>query len=180
MNKNTLLNGVTLLNTAVLILIGVLYFTRDNRIVYVDSAKLINEYIGMADARKAYQQKAAGWKANMDTLSNEVQKQIMEYEKESARMTQKEKQLSQELIKTKQNQLVQYQRAMNEQAQHEDSKMTSDVVGQINLYLKKYGEEKGFTIIMAATEYGNVAYADPSLDITGTVLEGLNREYRGE
>jgi outer membrane protein len=148
--------------------------------VYVDSAKLVNEYEGMKAARATYQQKASSWKANVDTLTAEVQKQIMAYEKEVSKMSAKEKQLSQELIRTKQRQLMDYQQAMNTQAQQEDQKMTGEVLTQINAYLKKYGKAHGYKIVMAATEYGNIAYADESLDITADVLKGLNEEYQGK
>lgn len=162
-------------------LLGLAYITyQRSSIVYVDSNQLINNYKGMQDARKAYQQKAVSWKANVDTLTNEVQRQIMQYEKESSKMTVKERQLSQELIRTKQKQLMDYQQAMNTQAQQEDSKMTTEVISQINAYIKKYGEQKGYTIVMAATDYGNIAYADEGLDITNEVLEGLNKEYSGQ
>src|SRR5882724_7211121 len=82
---------------------GIYVYLHQLHIVYVDSAELVNGYKGMQAARKVYQQKASTWKANVDTLASEVQKQIMQYEKEVGKMTVKEKQLSQELIKTKQN-----------------------------------------------------------------------------
>lgn len=161
-------------------LLGLTYVTHQRTsIVYVDSNRLINDYLGMQDARKAYQQKATLWQANIDTLASEVKTQIMKYEKESARMTAKERQLSQELLRTKQKQLADYQQALNTQAQQEDARMTGEVIGQINAYLKRYGERKGYTIVMAATEYGNIAYADEHLNITEEVLEGLNKEYTG-
>lgn len=172
--------GISLLNLIIVILFVSYYIFKDQPIVYVDSNKLVNGYQGMIDARKVYQQKATGWKANIDTLANEVQQQIFKYEKESSNMTVKERELSQELIRTKQKQLAEYQQALNNQAQQEDSKMTSDVLTQVNSYLKKYGEQKGYTIILAATEYGNLAYADEALDITTEVLEGLNKEYAGQ
>lgn len=162
-------------------LLCLVYFSyQRSSIVYVDSNQLINNYKGMQDARKAYQQKAVSWKANVDTLTIEVQRQIMQYEKESTKMTTKERQLSQELIRTKQKQLMDYQQAMNTQAQQEDNKMTTEVISQINSYIKKYGERKGYTIVMAATDYGNIAYAEEGLDITAEVLEGLNEEYSGQ
>jgi len=95
-------------------------------------------------------------------------------------MTKKEKELSQELIRTKQKQLMDYQRAMNEKAAQEDNTMTGQVLEQVNAYVKKYGEDKGYQIIMAATDYGNVAYADESLNVTDEVLEGLNKLYTGQ
>jgi outer membrane protein len=150
-----------------------------SHVVYVDSNKLINGYQGMIDARKTYQQKAGDWKANIDTLTNEVTKQIMDYEKKSARLTAKERQFSQELIQTKQKQLYDYQQVMNTQTRQDDN-MTGEVITQINAYIKKYGEDNGYTIILAATDYGNVAYADQNLDITDKVLEGLNKQYKGQ
>jgi outer membrane protein len=170
---------VSLLSFAGLIVLAVYVFTLPQKMVYVDSAKLVNEYKGMQDARTAYEKKAITWKANIDTLTSEVQKQIMDYEKESSKLTAKERQLSEELIRTKQKQLMEYQQAMNAQAKQEDVKMTGEVVQQINAYLKKYGEENGYKIVMAATEYGNIAYADEGLDITADVLKGLNNEYAG-
>jgi len=158
----------------------VYFHQQAENIVYVDSAQLVNGFKGMQVARKLFQQKTATWKANVDTLTKEVQLQIMNYERDVSKMTVKEKHLSQELIKTKQNQLVEYQRATNSQAQQEDNKMTSEVVNQINAYLKKYGKEHNYKIVMAATQYGNIAYADEDLDRTKEVLEGLNKEYDGK
>lgn len=166
----------------VLLLATVCYtlFFNAEKVAYVDSNKLINGYQGMVDARQVYQKKASGWKANIDTLASEVQQAIFKYEKESSKMTARERELSKELIRNKQKQLADYQQALNTQAQQEDSQMTSDVIIQMNAYIKKYGEENGYKIILAATDYGNLAYADEALDITDEVLEGLNQEYKGK
>ena len=172
--------GIGILNLLTIIILSITIFNNNEKVVYVDSSKLLNNYKGMQAARASYQKKANAWKANIDTLASEVQQQIFKYEKESVKMTAKERQLSQELIRNKQKQFADYQQAMNTQAQQEDAKMTSDVVTQINAYLKKYGESKGYKVILAATEYGNLAYADEGLDITDEVLEGLNKEYSGK
>ncbi len=173
--------GIGVLNLLGIIILSVFFFNANNqKVVYVNSSELTNNFKGMLDARAVYQKKANAWKANIDTLASEVQQQIFKYEKENSKMTVKERQLSQELIRTKQKQFADFQQAMNSQAQQEDAKMTGEVVTQINAYLKKYGESKGYKIILAATEYGNLAYADDELDITKEVLEGLNKEYGGQ
>jgi Outer membrane protein len=178
-----MLHRITLV-IALLSLIGVttlfyFYLFASPKLVYVDSNKLINGYQGMLSARAEYQKKSAVWKSNIDSLNAEIQSRITDYEKTNSRMSKKEKDLSQELIKVKQRQLVDYQQATNAQAQQEDIKLTNDVITQMNAYLKKYGQEKGYKIIMAATDYGNIAYADDGLDITEEVLEGMNDEYSG-
>lgn len=180
MQNSIVFKALVLVNTALILTLGIFYFTGKSKVVYVDSAKLLNNYKGMQDARAAYQKKAGAWKANIDTLASEVQQQIFKYEKESGGMSVKERQLSQELIRTRQKQFADYQQATSTQAQQEDAKMTSEVVTQVNAYLKKYGQSHGYTIILAATEYGNLAYADEKLDITEEVLAGLNKEYGGQ
>lgn len=152
-------------------------YSSESKIVYVDSAKLLDGYKGMQAARAEFQQKSAAWKANIDTLTDEVQRAIAKYEKESPGMTSKERRLTEELLRTRQSQLVDYQNALRSQAQAEDEKMSKVVLAEINGYLKRYGEEHGLTVILAATEYGNIAYATDDLDITDEVLEGLNKAY---
>ncbi|MFM8914577.1 MAG: OmpH family outer membrane protein, partial [Flammeovirgaceae bacterium] len=73
---------------------------KHEKMVYVDSSKLLNGYKGMQAARQEYQKKATSWKANVDTLTKELQSAIMKYEKEAGKMTAKEKSLTQELLKT--------------------------------------------------------------------------------
>ena len=162
-----------------LIILYYLHFSAQ-KIVYVDATRLLNNYQGMIDARQAYQQKAQSWQANVDTLASEVQRSIQAYEKESAALSTKEKALSQELIRTKQRQLADYQQAIREQAAQQDNEMTGSVLEQVNVYLRSYGEKNNYRIILAATEYGNLAYADEGIDITDEVLEGLNKTYRGQ
>lgn len=168
--------GILFIGTATLFY---LHFSQQ-KVAYVDSAKLINGYQGMIEARKEYQKKSAMWKANIDTLMSEVKTSIQDYEKNSSRMTAKEKELSKELIRTKQKQLNDYQKAMSEKAGQEDAAMTGQVLDEVNAFIQKYGKEHGYRIIMAATEYGNIAYAADGLDITDEVLEGLNQTYAGQ
>ena len=168
--------GVT---SSALVILYFLHFRQQKPLVYVDASRLLNQYQGMADARSAYQSKATVWQSNLDTLAAEVQQVSKEYQQERSSLTPKERELTEELIKTKQKQLADYQRAIGEQAQQEDAQMTRQVVDQINSFLKAYGEKKGYTIIIAATEFGNVAYADEGLDITEEVLNELNKRYSG-
>ena len=151
----------------------------NEKIAYVDSTKLVNSYQGMIDARAQYQQKSTVWKANIDTLTMEVRKAIADYDQNKATMTEKEKKINQELIRTKQKQLADYQQALNEKAGLEDSQMTTKVLNEINTYLKKYGDKNGYKAILVATQYGNIAYADEGMDITEVILEGLNKQYNG-
>jgi outer membrane protein len=153
------------------------FFFRNDKIAYVDSSKILNDYKGSAEAKKAYQTKAKVWQENIDTLTSEVQGAIKKYEKSIATMSKKEQDLSRQLIQSKQKQLAEYQRGIQENAKQEDGKLTQGIVAQINTYLTKYGKEHNYKMILIANQSGTIAYAREGLDITANVLDGLNDEY---
>ncbi len=159
--------------------LGYQLFANAERIVYIDNARLLNNYQGMVDARKAFEAKAATWQANIDSLTSDVMGAIKHHEREVAGLSKKEKELSEELIKTKQQQLQNYQQAIQQQSAQEDSQMTERVLTNVNAFLSKYGEKNNYKIIMGANASGNIIYAQNGLDITDEVLAVLNEQYLG-
>ncbi len=168
-------------NLLALVALAWLFYLQINRtsLVYVDSPRLLNEYLGMIDAKKSFQKKTALWEANRDTLVNELRAKQQKFKAEEEHLSVKERELLKELIRTKQRQLSDYEMAVQEKAQQEDRQMTAQVVEQVNGYLREYAKNKGYRIVIAATEFGNLAYAEEGLDITEEVLTGLNKEYAG-
>lgn len=155
-----------------------LQFSGNSKMVYIDSNKLLGNYQGMKDAQVEFQKKNTLWQANVDTLMVEVQRSIMDYEKTSAKMSKKEKELSRELIRTKQKQLGDYQAATREQSAQEDQQMTQQVLVKVNTFMTEYGKRKGYKVIFGATTAGNIIYAEDAMDITDEVLELLNAQYQ--
>ncbi|MCO5950590.1 OmpH family outer membrane protein [Mucilaginibacter flavidus] len=153
------------------------HFVKNDKIAYVDSARILNEYKGSKDAKKAYEIKAKRWQANIDTLTNEVKTAIQKYEKSLATLTPKEQELSKELIKGKERSLNDYQRAIQQNAKEEDGKLTQQVVTEINAFLIKYGKEHNYKLILIANQSGTIAYAREGLDISTGVIEELNKQF---
>ncbi len=154
-----------------------LWQNQHRKIAYVDSAKLLDGYQAMLDARQVYTKKSHAWQANIETLSADVQRAIRDYEHKSGGMTPKERALSTELLHTKQRELGNYQRAIQESAQQEDTKGTQQVVSQVNAFLTRYGKQHSYDLILVATPAGSIAYAKPGLDLTEEVVTKLNKEY---
>jgi len=155
------------------------YLKSSEEIVYIDNAKLLNNYLGMTEARKEFETKSLSWKANIDTLVNEVTVAIKDFEKNNAQMSKKEQQLSKGLIKTKQQHLQNYQQAIQQQSAQADAQMTEEVLTKVNAFLSAYGEKNNYRIIMGANSSGNIIYAEDGLDITEEVLDALNKQYIG-
>lgn len=148
--------------------------------VYVDVNKLIEGYSRTKAEREAFSKKTAVLKANVDSLVTNWQSELQAYEKERPTMSKKEIELQQQLLQSKQQQVNNYQQAIQKQIQEEDQKMTQTVVNDINDYVKEYGKSHGYPIIFGAGGNGNIMYAEDAADLTQEVLIGLNAQYHGE
>jgi outer membrane protein len=174
---------LTRVTVLMILLISVISFvifqsfsTNRNSIVYVDSEKLLNGYKGMMDARAEFEKKRSVWQTNIDSLTKEVKDAISKYSKNLSVSSEKEKELSRELIQTKQKELNDYQSAIKENAGQEEARLNRQVYSTVNAYLERYGKKHNFKMVLIATN-GNIAYADPSIDITDVIVEDLNKEY---
>lgn len=131
-------------------------------ICYVNPAKLLQGYHGATVQHELFQAKAQGWQQRIDSLSTELQALS---------------QVPTTTHATKEQQLLRYREAIQQQAQQENQRLTKAVLEEINVYLKQYGKEKGYTFILGATESGSIVYAAEGTDITEDVLKGLNAQY---
>ena len=71
---------------------------------------------------------------------------------------------------------AQHQRLMAE-LQQESDKNSMQLRDSINSFLKEYNKTKGYSLIISNTGADNLLYADPSLNITKEIIEGLNKRY---
>lgn len=171
---NTKQTNISVVVLAVLvILLGVVVFTRSEKVAYIDTSKLLSKSTEMQNLKKQLEKEQAAITGNIDTLTTEFQNSLKEYEKAQSKMSAKEKQLSQELLRSKQQQLVQYQQAIQQKVQGEEQKKTQEVLVNINARIKEYGEKKGYKLILA-TSGGNIAYGDQGADITEEIVKLIN------
>lgn len=153
------------------------YFQSRPELVYVDVNKLLEGYKRTQTERESFNKKSAILKANADSLVTDWQQELKDYEKERASLTKKEQELRQKLLANKQQQVNNYQQAIQQKIREEDRKITQTVINDINDYVKEHGKKKGYTIIFGAGGSGNIMYADQASDLTDEILEGLNKAY---
>lgn len=173
MNTKTSNILLAVLATAVIAL-AIVVFTRSEKVAYIDTGKLLEQSKEMQSLKKQLEKDQAAVKGNVDTLTAEFQNELKKYEKDQARMSGKEKQLSQELLRSKQQQLMQYQQAIQQKVQGDEQKRTQEILTAINAKIKEYGEKKGYKMIFA-TAGGNIAYGDKGVDITEEIVKLINQ-----
>lgn len=180
MNKITTILSIS----AFIVQLGIIGFLvrqdSKEKLVYINSAQLLNEYKGMQKARQAFQIKSKKWQSNIDSLVSDIENLIVIHEKGMPAMTKKEVVASKAGIEAKQRELMKYQEAIRNNAAAEDEKMTQNVLNEVNDFLVEFGKANDYKIILSATSAGNIVYAEESLDITSQVIDALNLQYLGQ
>ena len=146
----------------ILITISICSCVNSIKTAYVNPNNLLQGYHGATAQHELFQAKARVWQQRIDSLSSELQ------------ALGKAPAASRE---AKEQQLLRYRDAIQQQAQQENQRLTTAVLAEINAYIKQYGKAEGYTFILGATETGNIVYAADGTDISSEVLKGLNEQY---
>ena len=149
-------------------------------IVYVDIDSLVTNYLMTIDLAGELEEKGRRLETDLTSRERRFQENVRDFENRAtrgletrARLAEMEQQLAieqQNLMRLSDN----YRMEMAE----EHAVMQRQILQAIMDFLKEYNRDKGYKLILANSFGGNVLYADPSLNITASVLEGLNAEYR--
>lgn len=162
-----------------IVLIGAsLASCQQDKIAFVDSTKLINEYQEKIDVEAKFKTEADKFQKRADSLSKAFQGEAMEFENKS-------KTLSQTAAQEQYNSLMQKRQTMGQQLQAEELQIQQagqtemdSLVSKIRDFVKEYGQKNQYTYILGANEAGSVLYGDESKDITEEVLIELNDTYK--
>ncbi|NGF55012.1 OmpH family outer membrane protein [Parapedobacter sp. SGR-10] len=151
---------------------------KKEKIVYVNSDTLSEQYAYFKDIRTKLEAKAKKAQNDLQAKGQAFQREVAEAEKNVATMSAAERQATEERLARKQQELAQLnQNASNSLAQDEATEFNA-VYTAITEYLKKHAEEKGYQFVLTYSKTNPaVLYADPKLDITTEVLTALNKEY---
>ncbi|MGI4761679.1 MAG: OmpH family outer membrane protein [Janthinobacterium lividum] len=147
-------------------------------IVYVESAKLLDGYQGMKDARRSFEVKAKGWERQNQALVSSFRTAVEQYQKTAASLTPEQRAAAEQQLQQKQQQGAAEQQKIQQQAQEAEGKLTQTVLTSVNKKVEAYGKTHGYKMILIAAPSGTIAYGEKGLDVTTPVLAYLNSEYR--
>lgn len=152
----------------------VINYTGKNKIVYIDTVRVMKEAKAVKTAGEQYGVKLKEWNAKVDTLSMDLQAMIAAYEKNLSKLSEEERKKTLLKIEKKREEFKEYRSVMNNKARDESEKLSTDLFVQMNELVKEYGEKHNYRIIMGATGQGNMLFSRKHLDITDEFLQYMN------
>ena len=161
-----------------LALVVVLASCKQEKIGYVDSVKIMEDYEEQKENAAKFKVKTDALTKKRDSISQAFQIEMQAFQAKAQKMNQAKAQEEYGLIQ-------QRGQFMGQQLQQEDQALTAQqqtvrdsIVSTIKKEIKAYGKVQGFSYIFGGGDGGAVLYGTDANDLTDEILKILNDKYK--
>jgi outer membrane protein len=161
---------------------GVIPSVPDGSIVYVELDSLTANYLMTKDLSAELEEKMQKLDAELNNKQRTFQASVNDFRNKAEKGLEtraKLEEISQQLGVEEQN-LMQLAENYRMEIAEEQAVMQRKILQAIMDFLKEYNKEKGYRYILGNAFDAKILYADPALDITASVLDGINAKYQAE
>ncbi len=149
------------------------------KIGYIDSKRIFQEYKGLNDINREVEKELADWKKKINNLQQQIDSLEKIYNEQKSMLSEELNSRKQKEINDKKDSLNKYiQEIYGEGGKSStiNKQMLKPVVDKINSIIKKIGDDEGYTLILDFAD-GNILYAKKEIDLTDRVIEELNKDF---
>lgn len=155
---------------------------KPNKIGFIDNGTVINDYQKKKDVEAKFQAKEEAFRKRADSISLAFQAEAQKGQAEAQRIARSNRKRAEELMAG----LQQRQQILQQQMQAEQQNLTKEfqseidsVISNVKDFVKDYGKANGYNYILGTSDAAaTVMYGQDQSDLTQTVLDALNAEYK--
>ncbi len=154
----------------------------DGHIVFINTDSLFQNYQMAKDLTNELTEKMKKLDAELGNKQKTFQANVNDFQNKAQKGLEtrvKLAEMEQQLAVDRDN-LMQLSENYRMQLAEEQSVMQRKVLQAIMDYLKEYNREKGYQYILGRAFGDNLLFASNGLDITASVIEGINAKYKTE
>lgn len=154
----------------------------EKSIVYINIDTLLNNYLYFQDMQYELQDKQSELEAELNQRSRQYESSALDFQNKIQKglVTRREAaELEQQLLQEQQS-LLQLRDELTMQLAEEQQVRHRRLIDNIMEYLKVYNQDYNYQFIFSNSFGDNLLYANERLDITKSVLVGLNEQYEKE
>ena len=151
-------------------------------IVYFNLDRVLEEYDMANDLRSVVETKVGSIQQEINRRGNKLEKDVKAFQDkiDKGLLTRSVAEVQGQKLQEQQNNFQQYAAQKQQEMAEEQQVMLNQIADAIKTYLDEYNAEKKYAMIISTQGSvlpAPVACADPELDITDDILEGLNAAY---
>ncbi|WP_298340748.1 OmpH family outer membrane protein [uncultured Algibacter sp.] len=157
---------------------------KPNKIGFIDNGTVINDYQKKKDVEAKFQAKEEAFRKRADSISLAFQAEAQKGQAEAQRVARSNRKRAEELMAG----LQQRQQILQQQMQSEQQNLTKEfqteidsVISNVKDFVKDYGKTNGYNYILGTSDAAaTVMYGQEQSDLTKTILDALNADYKKE
>jgi outer membrane protein len=151
---------------------------RQPKIVYAETSVLLSEFSEAVKARQAYDEEKKTWEKNLKVLNDSLQASMDKLKAGYEKSSPEQRQAMRQNLEKWNADLQRYTNAVKSMSQEKEKKLMEPVINKMNGYLKIWGEEHGYDLILGTMTGGNILQANSALNVTSRLLVDLNQHYK--
>jgi outer membrane protein len=148
------------------------------RTVYVQVDSLLKNYDFFKDTRKELENKNFQLENELTTKGRSLQNEVAFFQQKAQTMTPEQARSTEAQLMKKQQDLMAYRDQSAQALGQEEAKKNEELYKNIRAYIEKYNKENGYEYVLGYSLGGGILFANPSLDVTQKIIDGLNKEYK--
>ncbi|MBN1232677.1 MAG: OmpH family outer membrane protein [Candidatus Coatesbacteria bacterium] len=144
---------------------------------YVDSRRALKEFKGNQELQEKFSKEVASWRAKAEEKAQEIKNLEQEYKSQSVIWTEEKRAEAERVIKTKMesyNTFMQETFGENGVVEKRNKELMKPIITKMMQIIQKIAVDDKYDYIFDAS-YGGMIYADKAADLTGRVIEELNK-----
>ncbi len=152
---------------------------KEFKTAYVDTAKLLTEYMEAKDLEAKYKTKSETAGKSLELEINKFKQDAANFQKNAQANGQLWAQQNGAALQKRQEKLQFDQQDLAQRMQSEMAVERDTMVSSMKKTIKAYGKEKGYAYVFASGEPVTILYAEDKYDITKEIITLLNDKYKG-
>jgi outer membrane protein len=148
-------------------------------VAFVNTDTLLNKFESFKAMRQGFEKKSMQAENELATRMRALESEYMDVQKkiQAGTMTETLIKDAEQTLGRKQQELAMLREERTGQLMEEEKNLSKKLNDQIFDYMQEFAPVHGFKYVLGYTRGGGILYAADSLDITASVLEGLNSKY---
>lgn len=143
------------------------------RLAWINSQVVLANTPGRADAESLFAREMAGYRTEVQRLSQQVDSAMGEYQRTNVALTPAARQQKEEQIRALQQRNQQRASELQEQAQNREAELTAPIMQRVNAVIEGIRAEFNYAFVFDVSAGNAIITADRSLDITQLVIQRL-------
>lgn len=149
----------------------------DMKVAYIHTDSVINNFEFFKERSAEIADKGKKYESELSNRARGFEQEVANFQQSANSMTMNQARAKEEELVKKERNLVSYRDNLMQELSADESKLYNDVYDRIQTYLNSYAEENNLEMILSYTRGGGVWYAKGNLDVTNSVIDGINSQY---